>query len=106
MVDQAEIPRTKDYLFLAKSGLSSFFDPAFSAFITAEAIILGGAFGVVSNRIHSRFFGSDNSRLGVAVFLVAAAWGLGKVYNRIQSKRAAERLRRLEGDGNSEPYAQ
>src|SRR5260221_9206583 len=27
MVDQAKIPRPKDYLFLAKSGLSSFFDP-------------------------------------------------------------------------------
>ena len=98
MVDQAKIPRPKDYLS-AKSVFSSY-DPVF---LLLEVAILGVAFGVLSNRIHSSLFGSDNSRLVVVALLVALAWGIGKMYGRLQSKRAAERLRRLDSDGNSQP---
>jgi hypothetical protein len=94
MVDQAKIPRPKDYF--------SFFDPAFVAFTVLELAIVGLAFGVLSSRIRWRLLGSDTARLATFAFLVAAAWGLGNVYGRFQDSKAAERFSRKAGIENKE----
>jgi hypothetical protein len=97
MVDQAKISRPKNLSSL----LSTF--GAGSVYLTLLQLgILTLAFGVLLNRIGSSVLVSDGSRLGGFLFLVAVDWGLGELYRRWDSKKAAAALENLNrGDVSS-----
>jgi len=89
MVDQAKIPRPKSY--------GSTLEPHFVVFTILELGIIGVAFGVLTNRIRSEFLASDIVRVAIIVLLLAAVWGLGKIYQRWTANRIAQRISHPDG---------